>query len=238
MPLLMNWLNSPHPHRELAERRESGWLAAHLAEVDVLYGVPQNAEHHPEVDTGKHIELCLEVAAQLGADFETRFAVLTHDLGKGITPSEQWPKHVNHENAGVPLVAAVCDRFQLDEVTRTLATLVCKWHLHAHRAFEMGDASVVKFFMNTGLLDDEQLCGRFLLACESDARGRLGRAVTPYLKANFLREAREAIAQLPFPEGVDLAHPEGNRIHQARIAQVVRVRARFAAAAPGATLTC
>lgn len=224
---MFDWLTSNEPHTELAQRHASGWLKAHLPEVDALYGVPQTAIHHPEVDTGRHIELCLEMSARLGADFETRFAVLSHDLGKGLTPPNEWPKHVNHEHGGLAPVNAVCGRFNLPAEVQKLALLVCEWHLHCHRAFEMGNASVVKFLDSTGMLANEVLFERFVLACECDARGRLGKQDDPYERGKFLRAVRQAIVPMEYPAGIDMHHPAGNRIHQQRVAAVARIRTQF-----------
>jgi tRNA nucleotidyltransferase (CCA-adding enzyme) len=225
---MLDWLNSAEPHKVLAARRASGWLAQHLPEVDALYGVPQTASHHPEVCTGAHIELCLAVAASLSDRFDVRFAVLNHDLGKALTPQEEWPRHVNHEHSGVKPLKHVCDRLQIPEATRKLALLVCEYHLHAHRFFELNDTSVVKFFDKTGLLEDEVLAEGFILACESDARGRLGKHDNPYGQGDFMRAARKAVQAHPYPAGVTMQDPQGNRIHATRAQAVREVRARLA----------
>lgn len=224
---MLDWLTADRPHDELAARHASGWLALHLPEVDALYGVPQTAAHHPEICTGAHIELCLEVAAELTTEFDVRFAVLTHDLGKALTPRDEWPKHVNHEHAGLTPLADVCARLEVPASAQRLARLVCEWHLHAHRAFEMGDASVVKFFMNTGMDLDAELARGYLLACESDKRGRLGRKNTDYRQGAFLRAVRTVLLEHPYPEGITMQHPAGNRIHQARVQAVKQLRASF-----------
>lgn len=229
---MLDWLKTAEPHKELAALRTSGWLAQHLPEVDALYGVPQTAVHHPEVCTGAHIELCLAMAALLSNRFDVRFAVLNHDLGKGLTPEEEWPRHVNHEHAGIKPLKHVCERFHVSEETRRLALLVCEYHLHAHRLLELNDASVVKFLDKTQLLDDDSLAEGFILACEADARGRLGKHDNPYPQGAFFRAAREAVLALPYPEGVTMQDPEGNRIHGARVQAVRRLRATLASATP------
>jgi len=228
---MLDWLNSPSPHTELAARRASGWLAKNLPEVDALYGVPQTAAHHPEVCTGIHIELCLAVAAALSDSFDVRFAVLTHDLGKGLTPENEWPKHVNHEKAGLRPLKHLCERLALPESTRKLAALVCEHHLQSHRALELKNTSVVKFLAENGLLEDATLAEQFFLACESDARGRLGRDGNPYPQGAFLRAARDVILTFPYPPGVTMNDPEGNRIHGARSHAVKLLRASLAPAA-------
>lgn len=225
---MLEWLTAAHPDVELASRRASGWLAQHLPEVDALYGVPQTAAHHPEVCTGAHIELCLAAAAKLSDSFDVRFAVLGHDFGKGLTPSAEWPQHINHERAGLPPLKRVLARFNLPESTAKLALLVCEYHLHAHRMMEMNDASVVKFLVKTGMADDAELAENFILACEADARGRLGHHDRNYPQANFLRAARDAVMAHPYPLGVTMQDPEGNRIHASRVHAVKQVRATFA----------
>jgi len=225
---MLDWLNRANPDKELASRRASGWLAANLPEVDALYGVPQTAAHHPEVCTGIHIELCLAVAAELSDSFDVRFAVLTHDLGKALTPKDEWPKHVNHEHAGLEPVKHLCERLALPESTRKLAMLVCEHHLQAHRAMELKNTSVVKFLTENGLLDDAELAEHFLLACESDARGRLGKHDNLYPQGSFLRSARQTILAFPYPPGVTMLDPEGNRIHGARSHAVKLLRASLA----------
>lgn len=225
---MLTWLTNSAPHKVLAARQASGWLAAHLPEVAALYGVPQPAAHHPEICTGAHIELCLEVAATLTENFSVRFAVLTHDLGKALTPAEVLPKHAGHERAGVAPLTALCDRLGLDDHSRKLALLVCEWHLHSHRAFEMNDTSVVKFLAQTGLTADAELAEHYLLACEADARGRLGRQDEPYLQGAFLRAVLVTLADYPYPAGVTMLDPEGNRIHQARVKAVKLIRSDFA----------
>jgi len=226
---MLEWLNAAHPDVELASRRASGWLAQHLPEVDALYGVPQTASHHPEVCTGAHIELCLAAAAKLSDSFDVRFAVLSHDFGKGLTPSDEWPQHINHERAGLAPLKRVVARMQLPSSTAKLALLVCEYHLHAHRLMEMNDSSVVKFLVKTGMAEDPELAEAFVLACESDARGRLGYHDRHYPQAKFLLAARDAVLAHPYPPGVSMQDPEGNRIHASRVHAVKQVRAAFKA---------
>lgn len=171
---LYGWMAATDPARILRMHRDNGWLGTHLPEVDALYGVPQPAEHHPEVDTGRHIELALEVAASLSPEPAVRFAVLVHDLGKALTPVSAWPSHVDHETRGVAVVQAVCDRFAVPHAWRELGVLCTRYHLHAHRALAMSARGVVRFFVDSGLLQRPALLQPFLLACEADARGREG----------------------------------------------------------------
>jgi tRNA nucleotidyltransferase (CCA-adding enzyme) len=154
--------------------RECGALARLLPEVDQLFGVPQPEQWHPEVDTGIHTMLVLKQAALLSQEPEVRFAALVHDLGKGVTPEEEWPKHRGHEEKGLPLVQAVCQRLKVPNHYKKLALLVTEFHLHFHRVFELRAATVVDLFSRLDAFRRPQRFQQFLLACESDAKGRPG----------------------------------------------------------------
>lgn len=183
---LLSILTSDYPAAELNRAYKSGWLAAVLPEVNALYGVPQNPAHHPEVDTGRHIELALYQAAMYGARPEVRFAILMHDLGKGITPKNEWPSHVNHELTGVELVNNVCDRLNIGPEWRHLAVKVCEYHLHSHRAFVMRTSSINRLIRHLGFEEDTQFMANFIMACRCDATGRIGKQKMPYRQGNFL----------------------------------------------------
>jgi tRNA nucleotidyltransferase (CCA-adding enzyme) len=181
------------PHLELAAAHKDGTLASLLPEVDALYGVPQTAEHHPEVDTGIHTEMVLQVAVGLSSRPRVRFLALIHDLGKGVTPKDQWPKHFMHEKNGVPLVAAVCDRAGLPDDWRKLGELTSMWHLLAHRAFVTQPRTFVNFFVDSGFINEPQMFKDFLLACEADKRGRGGMLDTDYPQAELMLKAMEVV---------------------------------------------
>jgi len=174
--------------------RDCGGLQALLPEVEALFGVPQSAEYHPEVDTGVHILMCLQQAARLGAGSEVCFAVLVHDLGKGTTPQREWPRHIAHEQRGLRPVRAVCARLRAPNAFRELALAVCEFHLHSHRALELRGKTLLKLLTATGALRQPARLEAFLLACEADARGRLGLEEHPYPQADYLRRAREVAA--------------------------------------------
>lgn len=169
--------------------RDCGALAALMPEVDALFGVPQRVEYHPEVDTGIHTLMVLQQAALLSADTAVRFAALVHDLGKGITPREELPRHIAHEHRGVPLVKALCQRLKVPNRHRNLALSVCEYHLLCHQAGELRGKTVLKLLRATGALRQSELLEPFLLACEADARGRLGLEQWPYPQADYLRRA-------------------------------------------------
>jgi len=154
--------------------RDCGALARIFPEIDSLFGVPQPAEYHPEIDTGIHTLLVLEQAARLSKEPEVRFAALVHDLGKGITPEAEWPQHVAHEARGVPLVQALCKRLRVPRDFRDLALLVTEYHLHFHRAMELKATTLVDLFASLDIYRKPQRFEQWLLACEADSRGRPG----------------------------------------------------------------
>ncbi|QIL90327.1 multifunctional CCA addition/repair protein [Microbulbifer harenosus] len=171
--------------------RDCGALRVLLPEVDRLFGVPQPALHHPEIDTGDHI---LRALRQAPADLPVRFAVLVHDLGKGITPDHVLPSHRGHEAAGLPLVKAVCQRLRVPNPITALALGVCEYHLHCHKAFELRPQTILKLLRALDALRRPERFEQFLESCEADARGRLGLEDREYPQAGYLRAAREAAA--------------------------------------------
>jgi len=172
--------------------RDCGALAQLLPEVETLFGVPQSEQYHPEIDTGAHLLMALRQAAALSAASEVRFAVLLHDLGKGATPRDQWPRHIGHEARGEQLVAGVCERLRAPRRHRDLARNVCLYHLQCHRALELRGRTVLKLLKATDALRRPDRFEPFLLACEADARGRLGLEARDYPQADYLRRALAA----------------------------------------------
>lgn len=217
---LLKLLKSATPGALLTEWHASGKLAALLPEVECLFGVPQRAEHHPEVDTGIHVAMCLDMAERLGANEAARFAVLLHDLGKGRTPVDELPMHVDHEKRGLEPTAALCDRLAVPEYWRKLALLVCEYHLHAHRAFEMRSKSMLKLLNETGLEFDRVLLEDFLVACEADKRGRLGKTEGDYPQGQYMREAAQALQGIPMAPGTLIEGRESQELHRARLVAV------------------
>ncbi|HEV2681509.1 MAG TPA: multifunctional CCA addition/repair protein [Rhodanobacter sp.] len=188
-------LSEPQPSAFLRVLRECGALAVLFPEIDALYGVPQRAEFHPEIDTGIHVEMVLDAAAELApGDDLVGFCALVHDLGKALTPADELPRHVGHEHRGVAPLRALAARLKVPTEHAALAELVCREHLNAHRAFELKPATVLKLL---GALDSLRRPARldaFLTACEADKRGRLGHEHDDYPQAAYLREARAAAA--------------------------------------------
>ena len=190
-------LGEPRPSAFLRVLRESGALAVLFPEVDALYGVPQRAEFHPEVDTGVHIEMVLDMAARLapGNDL-VGFCALTHDLGKALTPDDVLPRHVGHEHAGVEPLRALAQRLRVPTEYAALAEQVCREHLNAHRAFELKPATVLRLLGALDALRRPERLEVFLAACEADKRGRLGHQDDDYPQATYLRKARTAAAAI------------------------------------------
>jgi tRNA nucleotidyltransferase (CCA-adding enzyme) len=182
-------LETDHPARFFEVLRETGALARLLPELDALFGVPQPAMHHPEIDTGVHSLMVLQQAVRLGADSPTRLAALLHDLGKGVTPPELWPHHYGHERRGARLVVRMAERLRMPVHYRDLAIMTARWHTHAHKAFELRPSTLLKLLEGLDALRRPERFEQFLRACEADARGRGGFEERAYPQADYLREA-------------------------------------------------
>ena len=214
-------MTTPRPSVFVSVLRECGALQALLPEVDRLFGVPQPEKYHPEIDTGTHLMLALDAAAELSAGkANVVFAVLVHDLGKGITPSREWPAHRGHEAAGLPLVDDVCGRFRVPNAVHDLARKVCAKHLKCHRILEMKPLTVLRMLERLDVFRQPQLLADFVTACESDYRGRKGLRERPYPQGEFLHRAYRAAAQIRARD-LDLqglSGPQvGERLSRARV---------------------
>lgn len=204
------WMSAAKPHVTMRLMRNNGWLRDNAPEVFALYGVPQKAEHHPEVDAGIHTELVLEMAAQLSDDPRVRYAALVHDLGKALTPEEEWPSHHSHEKRGVRPAKTLGKRFGVPEDWEWLGCATARYHLHVHRAFEAPPRTLVRMFRDAGFYDRPEMLELFLLACEADARGREGFQDRPYPQAEFVRRVFAAARAVP-------AEGAPSRVHELRI---------------------
>lgn len=169
--------------------RDCGALPRLMPEVDRLFGVPQTAIHHPEIDTGIHTLMSLQQACLLSASTQVRFATLMHDLGKGLTPQTEWPRHIGHETRSLPLVNALCARIAAPREYRELALLVAELHTHCHRALELKPSTLLKLLKQVDAIRRPQRWEAFLLCCEADARGRTGFETRAYPQADYLRQA-------------------------------------------------
>ena len=188
-------LGEPQPSAFLRVLRECGALAVLFPEIDALYGIPQRAEFHPEIDTGVHLEMVLDAAAKIApGDDLVGFCALTHDLGKALTPADELPRHIDHEHRGVAPLHALTARLKVPTEHAALAELVCREHLNAHRAFELKPATVLKLLSSLDALRRPARLDAFLAACEADKRGRLGHEHDAYPQATYLRAARAAAA--------------------------------------------
>jgi tRNA nucleotidyltransferase (CCA-adding enzyme) len=209
-------LSESQPDVFFATLRECGALARVFPEIDALFGVPQPAKWHPEVDTGVHTLMVLRQVAALSDDLAVRFAALTHDLGKGETPRRHWPSHPGHEARSVRLVGALADRLRIPNELREVALRVAEYHGHCHRATELKPATVLKVLEAVDAFRRPRRLEQFLLACEADARGRAGLEDRPYPQADLLRRAFAAAA------GVNAATIAAEATEGAEIARRLR----------------
>ena len=184
--------------------RECGALATIFPEINALFGVPQTAKWHPEIDTGVHTLMVLQQAARLTTDgalnhkqkLMVRFAALVHDLGKGITPSSQWPKHIQHESRGVPLVKNLCRRLKTPAYLEKSARVFTEQHLLYHRALELKPATLVKLIQKLNAFRDPWRMEFFILAGEADSRGRKGFEQQTPPQSDYLRQVFAAVQQV------------------------------------------
>ena len=180
------------PPRMFAVLRSCGALAVLLPEVERLWGVPQRAEYHPEVDTGVHLMMVLAMAARLNAPLGVRFACLTHDLGKGTTPADMLPRHIGHEQRSAQLLRGVCERLRVPVDCRELADVVAREHGNIHRSGELNAAAVLRLLERCDAIRKPARFEDVLLACECDARGRLGFEESAYPQRERLLAAMHA----------------------------------------------
>lgn len=180
------------PSRMFYALRECSALTRIVPEVNALFGVPQPAQYHPEVDTGVHVMMVIDYAASKNYSLPVRFAALTHDLGKGTTPPEEWPRHIGHEARSVKLVQDLCDRIRAPNDARDLALLVARYHGDVHRAAELRPATIANILQSVDAYRKPERFEEFLQACACDFHGRPGYAEKRYPQAERLREAFSA----------------------------------------------
>jgi tRNA nucleotidyltransferase (CCA-adding enzyme) len=224
-------LMESHPSRMFYMLRECGALARIMPEVNVLFGVPQPAKHHPEIDTGVHIMMAIDHAASKNYSLPIRFATLTHDLGKGTTPPAEWPRHIGHEARSVQLTKDLCERIKIPNDERNLALLVAKFHGDVHRAGELKPATIANMLQIVDAYRKPARFKEFLLACSCDFHGRPGYAQKPYPQSERLNNALiaanrvnagEIAASLNKSElhSTDLSTAISTKIREARIASI------------------
>jgi tRNA nucleotidyltransferase (CCA-adding enzyme) len=224
-------LTEPTPSAFLRALRDCGALRIVFPEIDALYGVPQRAEFHPEIDTGVHIELVLDAAARLApGDDLVGFCALTHDLGKALTPADQLPRHIGHEHAGVAPLRALASRLRVPAEHAALAEHVCRFHLDLHRAFELRPETLLSILERIDAFRRTERIAPFLLACEADKRGRLGSEDADYPQADYVRAAFAAAAAVQATQFVEqgLTGPAiGDAVRNARTQAIAEVRRRY-----------
>jgi tRNA nucleotidyltransferase (CCA-adding enzyme) len=221
-------LRAPRPSAFLRTLHDCGALKVVLPEVDALYGVPQRAEFHPEVDTGVHVEMVCDMAARLAPGDEViGFAALTHDLGKALTPAEELPKHILHEQRGLEPLEALCMRLKVPAMHRDLARAACREHLNVHRIAELRGSKIHDLIARCDGFRQPQRIAQLAVACEADKRGRGGMADSAYPQgADLVRLHAAALAV----QGRDVARPGmdglaiGDALRRARIAAIAAAR--------------
>ena len=186
---LARGLMEAKPSRMFDVLRDCGALARLLPEVERLWGVPQRADHHPEVDTGVHLMMVLDMAARLVAPLAVRWACLGHDLGKGTTPADALPRHLGHEQRSARLLRKIGERLRVPTDCRDLADVVAREHGNVHKCLDLAAPALLRLLERCDALRKPRRFDDVLLACECDARGRLGRADDPYPQRARLREA-------------------------------------------------
>jgi tRNA nucleotidyltransferase (CCA-adding enzyme) len=216
-------LDEPAPRAALETLRACGALRVVLPEVDALFGVPQRAEWHPEIDTGEHLLLTLDVAAARAAPSIVRYALLAHDLGKALTPRDEWPRHHGHETRGLTAIESLSDRLRVPQEHRELALLAGRFHTHVHRGLELRASTLLEFFEAADAFRRPARFDALLETCECDARGRLGLETRPYPQRARVAAAHTAAlgVTLDAAERTGLAGPAiGARLRLKRLAAI------------------
>jgi tRNA nucleotidyltransferase (CCA-adding enzyme) len=220
-------LADDHPARFIQTLRDCGALAELWPEIDRLFGVPQKPQYHPEIDTGVHLLMTLDMARSMQVDVEVVFACLLHDLGKGVTPLDVLPAHRGHELAGVPIVEEFCERMKAPTRFRKLARAVCEHHLRCHRVLEMRSTKVLDLIEAVGGIRNPQQFEWFLQACEADFRGRGGNTDAAYPQADYLRRAFAAVSSVSVADFAErgFSGPEiGEELYRRRV-EAIRQKA-------------
>lgn len=207
-------LTCDHPQRFIQVLRDCGALEKILPEIDVLFGIPQRKEYHPEIDTGVHTLMVLEQATKLSPEPLVRFAAMLHDLGKAKTPKENWPAHHNHEKLGVPVIKELCSRLRVPTKFTELAMIVSEYHLHMHRLDELKNTTVLKVLEKTGSLRSSDRAQHFVLVCEADARGRTGLENRDYPQKELFLSYVEAALSVD-SKSIASQYESGNQIKEA-----------------------
>jgi tRNA nucleotidyltransferase (CCA-adding enzyme) len=218
-------LDEPDPAVFFTSLRDCGVLAHLFPEIDALFGVPQTARYHPEIDTGVHVMMALQASAALGHDNETRFAVLMHDLGKAMTPADLLPSHHGHEARGKNPVKAFCKRWRVPRAHAELALITTELHLLAHRCWELKPATLLKLFTRADSVRKPARFVKMLEACRADIRGRSGFEGSAYPQAAYLADLNAKLVNMDISEirarGLE-GKAMGQAIHDARLRLIER----------------
>ena len=224
---LARGLMEPTPSRMFDVLRDCGALARLLPEVDRLWGVAQRADYHPEIDTGVHLMMVLDMSAHLRASLSVRFACLGHDLGKGNTPPDILPRHLGHEGRSAQLLKGLCERLRVPTDCRELADVVAREHSNIHRSLSLDAAALMRLLERCDAIRKPERFAEMLLACECDARGRLGFHDTPYPQRPHLLSmlaAAQGVATNDIAANAISTGATGSKIgefiHKARVAAV------------------
>jgi len=194
--------------------RECNVLSTLFPEIDNLFGIPQTAKFHPEIDTGIHVMMVLKKSAELNYDNDIRFAALTHDLGKANTPTQTLPSHHGHEHRGVKLTKQFCKKWRVPKATTELALITCEYHTHIHRAYELKPTTLLKLFKQTDSFRRPERFIKMTRACIADARGRLNFENDPYPQADYAVRLMQKINALDLAPVLNSSH-KGKGIAQA-----------------------
>ena len=221
---LAKGLMTRNPSRMFEVLKDCGALKVLLPEVNALWGVPQRAEYHPEIDTGVHLMMVLDMSAQLNASLPVRVACLLHDLGKGTTPQAEWPRHIGHEQRSAKLLQQVCERLRIPVECKELSDVVAREHGNIHRSQDLNAAALMRLLERCDAVRKPERWPDILLACECDARGRLGFENTPYAPSQRLREVLNAALSVTTSDIAAEAQKQGlsgpavgEKIHAARV---------------------
>jgi tRNA nucleotidyltransferase (CCA-adding enzyme) len=220
-------LDADHPSVFFTSLRDCGVLDKLFPEIDALFGIPQTARYHPEIDTGVHVMMALQASAELGHDNEIRFAVLMHDLGKAMTPADILPSHHGHEARGKNPVKTFCKRWRVPKAHTELALITTELHLLAHRCAELKAQTLLKLFTRADSLRKPERFRKMLEACRADVRGRSGSENNPYPQADYLSDLNDKLREMDISEirarGLD-GKAMGQAIRQARLQLIKRER--------------
>ncbi|PJI32152.1 multifunctional CCA addition/repair protein [Acinetobacter pseudolwoffii] len=210
--------------------RQCGALKVLFPEIDALYGIPQRPEYHPEIDCGIHTMMSLQQACRQNYSLDVRFAVLVHDLGKALTPVEELPRHIMHEERGIKPVNDLCDRLKVPTYTKQLALAVCKEHLKCHQAFNLKPGTLWRLLQRLDVLRRPERVEAFVQACECDSRGRLGLEDRAYPQAQYVLDAMQIVRAIKAQDlPADIQGPDiGEMLIERRIQALGELKAQQA----------